>query len=207
MELSQSQIDKIQNIQLKSINDNKEHGFLICDDDIHELNKSKNKENYLDIYLNGIKSIIKNNCKNSEILIGHTHNTGSYNPSNVDFKSNNDLMFLDGFCSAGIDKISCFNKNNQKVFSTSSGKDFDIKFQQYGKIFVGNSLECDKVKKNYKCSINTGKSYKDIGEFNNVGSSGLVNYSKNKDVFISGFDGSDIKCYSNQKNSLFCLNR
>lgn len=211
MDLTSKQLNKIQEIQLKSIQENKENGFLICDTDIHEINQqlsTNKKESHIDFSLNDVKSIIQTKCKNkNNIMLGHTHATGSYNPSNIDFKTNDQILFLDGFCSVGIDNVSCFDKNNEKIYTHNNrDKIFDKKFKDVGQIFEGDNLICDKKEKEYRCNLNDTHQSKFIGSYNNVGTSGLVNYSQDKKIIASGFDGKKMKCYADYKKNLFCLN-
>jgi len=196
MNLNKNQLSKIKKIQLQSIKKNKELNFAICGDNVFSINSKKNTNNNAKISNKDFHKVLKK-CKNNDVFISHTHGLNSYQPSNIDYNTNKEFIFSNGFCTSGMNNLSCYDQNNQNIFLTEISSSFDYDFKKKGgKIYMGKELVCEKHNSCFLNNVN-------IGKYNNINSEGL-NMHNDDNLLVISNKNHDMKCYDDLKHNIFC---
>lgn len=191
--------------ELKSISENREEGFIYCNDRLHKI-PSKWENGLLKSSLPF--SFITERCGNDKPYFIHTHILHTSLPSESDFAGYDKNIFK-GFCVAGIDGFRCYNNEGNIIVKKQwNREEFSKKFKSIGgKIWKGkNGIFCDRIGKDYYCEINNGNGQLPMGIFREVtmdrGKTSLN--SPDADLVYQSENNGKIWCYS-ANGELSCI--
>lgn len=207
--------DELMNEEIRSINENAERPFILCQDQIIPISGKWDGQT---LRMTADKKYIEHECGSKPKFVGHTHILGSALPSDEDFEGYRNLPIkADGFCTVGLDKVLCFDKDNHLLLDAPWSDEFDRLFEQHGgKVFRGKNLFCDNFRDTQYCELNgiqeivkknpfnetivEKKNVKTpIGIFKTITATGgsIAMNTKDADLGLySNFQNQDIACYA-----------
>ena len=208
--LSEQQITKILKLEMQSIRDRQEYGFLICNKDIVPIQNTEWHNGKLDMRITLPE--IEKACKKTPFYVGHTHMLYTAKPSKEDFTEYKQSGIpAQGFCTAGVDQVMCFNRNDHTVLTHNWRNQFLPAFQSQnqGLHFEGKNLYCDKMHNAFYCELNDMKGQiQPIGIFQNImtqGGTQTLNHGSSDFALYSHLPNEKISCFAQNGNQdLMC---
>lgn len=174
MDISFSDQHTLSELEVDSIIENKEKGFLVCDGKVKPLHTEWDGT-YL--HYPHLSEQLQHACdpkSAKEMYLGHTHELASHTPSNVDLRNLNALkeQQIQGICTVGIDGVGCYDKKRKlRFFQKLDLKPYQHRLQAEGtQMFSGTNLYCDTTQYESFCDIydEERQQGEHIGIFTNV---------------------------------------
>lgn len=208
MKLLSSEHQHLSELEIESILENEEKGFLVCDGKIKPLRTEWDGQLLRYPQLSQQMNDACDPKKTKEIYLGHTHELAAHTPSNVDLHNFDSLSDtpLKGICTVGIDGVGCYDKHRKQTFFQKLDlKPYRHQLHAKGtRMFSGTNLYCDTTPYESFCDMydEDRQQGEHLGIFKHVHVQGGTNafQTMQSDMEVSVQPHERLTCYNQQQS-------